>query len=308
MKALVKEGVNVAVAQVPRPRPAADEVLIQVALAGVCRTDVYVAEGLIPCRDPLILGHELAGVVTETGSRGTGLQEGDLVTVAPLLRCGGCGACAAGRDCTAPRMLGVHHDGAFAEYVCVPAANVHRAPAGLPLPAVAYTEPVAAAMAVLRAGLRPGERGLIYGRSRIALLVQRVLAAAGLGEIPLYDPSGSQTLPEAEYDYIIETVATTRSLAEMLPAVRTGGRIVLKSRPPQPAELPITLAVLREVSLISVAYGSFPEALSWLSAGRLYVDDLLGKVHPLADFGKVFSDSQSPSSRKEFLAPSAADP
>ena len=80
MKALRKEGASVLLASVPRPTvEAPDDVIIQVAAAGVCRTDIYVAEGRLPCRDPLILGHELSGLVTQAGSAAGELRPGDLI-------------------------------------------------------------------------------------------------------------------------------------------------------------------------------------------------------------------------------------
>src|SRR5580658_6195625 len=144
MNALLKAGASLQVAAVPRPtvtRP--DDVIIQVALAGVCRTDVYVARGLLPCSDPLILGHELAGHVVATGTAAAHLAPGTAVTVAPLWACGRCGGCAQHRACLAPRMLGVHHHGAFAEFLRAPAAAVYRVPAGLSLRLAAYAEPLA---------------------------------------------------------------------------------------------------------------------------------------------------------------------
>ncbi len=307
MKALRKEGASVLLASVPRPTvEAPDDVIIQVAAAGVCRTDIYVAEGRLPCRDPLILGHELSGLVTQAGSAAGELRPGDLVTVAPLWACRSCGGCAQGGACERPEMLGVQRHGAFAEFLKAPAAAVYRVPAGLSARAAAYAEPVAAALAVLKAGLHPGERGLIYGTSRIARLVQRVLAAAGLGDVPIYDPAAAATgLPHAAFDYVIETIATTASLAEMLPAVRVGGRIVLKSRPPEPALLPVAVAVLREISFISVAYGSFSDALRWLAEGRLPLADLLGEAYPLTDFAQAFAAAQGAEARKIFLSPAA---
>lgn len=306
MKALLKEGASLQVASVPRPVVMApDDVILQVALAGVCRTDVYVASGRLPCRDPLILGHEVAGTVVEVGPAVAALRPGDLASVSPLLPCRRCPACLQGvAPCHAPQLLGVHEHGAFAELLRVPAAVVHRAPPSLSAREVAYTEPLAAALAVLKAGLRRDERGLIYGTGRIAALVQRVLAAAGLGHVPLH--AVDAPLPPAAYDYIIETVATSAALAQLLPAVRCGGRIVLKSRPPEPALWPIAAAVLREVSLCAVAYGPFDEALRWLVARRVEVADLLGEVYPLDDFAHAFIAASGAEARKVFLQPPGA--
>src|SRR5262249_44891298 len=102
MKALMKDGNAVAVKTVPQPRvQREDEVLIRVVLAGLCRTDVYVAEGRIVAPDPLLLGHEFAGVVAEVGAQITGLKPGDRVAVNPALPCEKCQLCVQGAtaDC-----------------------------------------------------------------------------------------------------------------------------------------------------------------------------------------------------------------
>src|SRR4051794_13045275 len=94
MRALVKEGGSVRLARVPEPTLAADDdVIVRVAFAGICRTDLLVASGRLPSRDPIVLGHELSGVVVARGPAARHLREGDRVTVAPLLACRRCVRC-----------------------------------------------------------------------------------------------------------------------------------------------------------------------------------------------------------------------
>lgn len=148
MRALVQDGDGVAL--VERPTPIAD-VVVEVAYAGVCRSDLAVVDGAIAVAPGRVIGHECAGWV-----------DGKAVTVIPF----------EGR-----RWLGVERDGAFAERVSVPAACV------LPLPAMslvhgAYVEPVAAALGVLPS-IRRGERVRVTGHGRIAELTRRVVAASG---------------------------------------------------------------------------------------------------------------------------------
>src|SRR5262245_37220634 len=114
MRALIKEGGSVRLAQVPEPTLASDDdVLVRVAFAGVCRTDLLVASGRLPSRDPIVLGHELSGVIAAAGNAAGGLREGDRVTVAPLCPCRRCARCCEGKSCGAPEMLGVTRHGAF---------------------------------------------------------------------------------------------------------------------------------------------------------------------------------------------------
>ena len=103
MKALVIEQETVAIREERRPQlQGADEVIIQVEIAGLCRTDVYVAEGRIATAGPLILGHEFSGVISERGAQVKALKEGDRVTVNPQLACGQCPSCWAGESLSCP--------------------------------------------------------------------------------------------------------------------------------------------------------------------------------------------------------------
>lgn len=303
MRALVREGRRLVLRQAPRPPVATpDDVLIRVALAGICRTDLYVAEGRLHCHDPVILGHEFAGVVRTVGSAVRNLQLGDLVTVKPWVRCGRCRECAAGGECLHPGMLGVDRDGAFADYVCVPADTVY------PLPAVsprvgAYVEPVAASLAVLNAPIDRSARGLIHGGNRIAQLTAKIMALHGFTDVTLFDPDTVQyDLDEGAYDFAVETVATTEALAELVRAVRPGGTIVLKSRPFASPAIDVRAAVLKELTFRAVNYGPFPEAIELLASGRLVVEDLLGPTYPLEQFEQAFADAAAGEGRKPFLA------
>src|SRR4051812_47044996 len=121
MQALVKsrDGVRIERRSVPR-LDERDTILVRVAFAGLCRTDLHVAEGRVAVELPRTLGHELAGIV-EHAPAGSGLAKGQRVTIQPAIPCGACVVC---RDegpagdpprCVQPSFLGVHRDGAFAE-------------------------------------------------------------------------------------------------------------------------------------------------------------------------------------------------
>ena len=88
MWAVVKQGPSVQRRRVPMPKPRPGELLIRVAVAGVCRTDVHVAQGRMSCADPVILGHELAGVVADAGWDELGFAVGDRVAVMPAIPAG----------------------------------------------------------------------------------------------------------------------------------------------------------------------------------------------------------------------------
>jgi threonine dehydrogenase-like Zn-dependent dehydrogenase len=311
MKALVKRGAVVGVAKVPRPRPrAADDVLVRVAVAGICRTDLYVAEGRLPGPDPIILGHEFAGHVEQVDAACGDLRRGDRVAVMPVIPCRDCPSCAEGRDllCLRRTMLGVDRDGAFAEFVVVPARCVYRIPGSVSMTVGAYAEPVAAALAVLNAGIRADQVGLIYGNNRFARLVERILRAHGFERVAICDPEAPGERPEPHaYDFIIETYATAEALAEIVRAARPRGTIVLKSRQPWPAGIDLLAAIPKELTFRAVNYGPFAAALGLLAERRIELDDLLGPTFPLDDFARAFAQSCREGSSKIFLAPPADD-
>lgn len=269
MRALVRRG-TVELASRETPRPGPGEVLVAVRRAGICRTDVYVADGALAVDEPRVLGHEAAGVAL-----------GVRVAINPVL--------------AREAMLGVEVDGAFADYVCVPATAVHRVPDALSWEAAAMAEPVAAALGVLRAPIDRRGRGAVFGSGRIADLLVRVLESAG------FAPRRWEHLEDApsDLDWVVEARAS--SLDAMIRALRPGGTLVLKSRPPSPVALDVALAVRREVTIAARGWGSFDEAVEWLATGRVRVDDLVGEVFPLERFADAFEAARAGERRKVFF-------
>jgi 2-desacetyl-2-hydroxyethyl bacteriochlorophyllide A dehydrogenase len=154
-----------------RPEPAPDEVLLRVRRVGVCGTDLHIYTGDQPfLAYPRVMGHELSGVV-EQAPAGSGLQAGDPVFVMPYLSCGRCIACRQGKTncCVNIQVLGVHRDGAFTEYLCVPHAFVHKAE-GVSLDEAAMVEFLSiGAHAVRRAAVQAGQRVLVVGAGPIGM-------------------------------------------------------------------------------------------------------------------------------------------
>ena len=307
MWAVVKQGPSVQRRRVPIPEPRPGELLIRVAVAGVCRTDVYVAQGRMSSADPLILGHELAGVVAEAGRGDHGFAAGDRVAVMPAIPCGRCLRCTSGMAdcCPHHEFLGVGRHGAFAEYMAVPAQVVHRLPETLSFMEGAYTEPVCASLAVLKAQIRPGDRGLVFGDNRIAELTRRVLSATGFPAIETYRMDPLAPLESDAYDFVIETEPIPQAFDDIIRVLRPGGRIILKSRPPAPVAIDLAAAVRKEVIFEAVSYATFAESFDFLTHHD--VADLFGEVHPLEDFATVLAANDVGEDLKRFLAPDPVD-
>src|SRR4029077_17070833 len=192
MRAIVKNGKTVSLGTIDNPMVERDDdVVVRVQSAGLCRTDVFVADGVIRTRDPLVLGHEFSGVVEAVGAGVSRAKAGDRVAVFPVIACGACRECRAGRAdlCQRPSMLGLESDGAFAELVKIPERAVFPMPDALPFRHGAYAEPVAASLAVRKPGSRPEKKGLVYGNNRIAELTLRILEAYDFADVQVMQPS-----------------------------------------------------------------------------------------------------------------------
>ncbi|MEW2221839.1 L-threonine 3-dehydrogenase [Streptomyces sp. NPDC006990] len=197
MKALVKEKAEPGLwlADVPEPETGPGEVLIQVERTGICGTDLHIRAWDGWARQavsaPLVLGHEFTGEVVETGRDVTGIQPGDRVSGEGHLVCGTCRNCLAGRRhlCRATVGLGVGRDGAFAQYVALPAENVwvHRTPVDPDIAAI--FDPFGNAVHTALSFPLVGEDVLITGAGPIGLMAVAVARHAGARNVVVTDVS-----------------------------------------------------------------------------------------------------------------------
>ncbi|NWK94568.1 dehydrogenase [Sphingobium lactosutens] len=164
-----------------RPMRQPGEVLIRVRRVGMCGTDMHIYRGVQPFLEyPRVMGHEVSGEVAEV-DEGAGLSPGDQVYVMPYMSCGTCIACAKGKTncCTRIEVLGVHRDGALAEYITVPHRFVVKAE-GIDLDAAAMIEFLAiGAHAVRRANITVGRKTLVVGAGPIGIAAAIFAKAAG---------------------------------------------------------------------------------------------------------------------------------
>jgi threonine dehydrogenase-like Zn-dependent dehydrogenase len=303
MKAILKNDNRVEVKSVPEPvLRSPNDVLIHIAVAGLCRTDVYVADGLIKCKNPLILGHEFSGTIVQTGTEVDDLHAGDRVTVMPFFSPDS-GEQHNQPTPQKPKMLGVDYDGAFTEYIVVPAHAVYKVPDSMHLKTAAYMEPVAASLGCANANIQPDSDGMIYGDNRISRLTERVLKAKGFNNIQVIAEQDAMDMRPMynQFDYIIETIASDESMKLLINAVKPGGLIVIKSRRHTPVGLNFNSLVHKDITLQAVNYGDFSEGIELVASGSLKVDDLFGKTHQLEDFHELFRRSRQGEAKKMFL-------
>lgn len=185
MQALIRSGANkVIMTDVREPAIAADnEVLLRVAAAGVCATDLAISGGAFGGIVPRILGHEVAGIVKKVGRGVSEVVPGDKVVIQPTVSCGQCPACLDKNPhlCPTRQFIGLDRDGGFAEWLCVPAGNLVKVPDSIPARDTCLAEPVACVLHALDClGTIPRNGVIIAGAGFSAFLFVQAFITAGV--------------------------------------------------------------------------------------------------------------------------------
>lgn len=199
---------DIRVESLETPSPGPGDVSIAVANTGICGTDIHEYRAgpiLTPASDPhpvtgetlpIVLGHEVSGTVAETGSEVDDLTAGDRVVVNPMLACGSCQYCHAGKHnvCADLGFVGLSGGGGgFAERLVVDRQNVVSMPGGVSLEAGALVEPLTVGLhAVRHSPLRAGDTVAVFGSGPIGLCVIQAARAAGAGRIIVSEPRASR--------------------------------------------------------------------------------------------------------------------
>lgn len=253
----------------------AADVIIKIELSGLCYTDLYAAQNLIPIKKNVTLGHEFTGKVIAIGNEVQNVRVDDRVAVMPMIE--------------NTSMLGIDLDGAYAEYICVPARAVFAIPATLNLQEAAFIEPIAASLAVLNAPINNSQIGLIYGKNRVAELTLRILHAYGFDKVYKYDAQ-NQCEHDNTYDFIIESISTAKALSDMIRLVKSHGLIILKSRFFKKIPILIKSIVQKNITLQGVHYGNFQESINLLYHKKIQVSDLFGEIYSLNDAPSILAN------------------
>ena len=278
----------------PMPVPGAGESLIRIEAAGVCGSDMHAWHGHDARRvPPIILGHEVAGAVIE------GAWAGQNVTMNPLIVCGRCDYCRAGRDnlCVNRTMIGMTRPGGFAEYITIPDHCLVPIPDGVDPARAAVTEPAAVCLhAVNVAKGLPNlrdlaeQRILIIGAGSVGILTGLLLRAAGVADLTLAetnphrrrtaaDATGARVInslqqaPEARgFHGVFDCVGSAATRAASLNGVKDGGYVIHIGLQEAGGELDARRLTLGEIVFAGVytyAMAEFREALEQLSGDAL---------------------------------------
>jgi len=316
--------------EIPEPAVGPEDVKIRVKYAGICHTDVfeYLYGPLTVFNPPIVLGHELSGIVEEVGSRVKGLKKGDRVTGLPYYPCWNCHFCRQGNWnlCLDPKAHGMHINGAFAEFVLLDYRGVYKLPAKISLEEAAVIEPTSVALrAISRSGLKAGQSVFIVGAGPIGLLLIMVARYIGAGKIIVSEPLKIRRDKAVEMGatHVInpdkqDPIETARKMADGLGAdvsfdavgntaamdvatfaTRKNGRVGILGFFYEPSyPLPVMMgAVANELTYFAtLGYaGEMKQAIKLVGAGKLNPLTVVTKMIPfrkIIDFFDKFEDNR----------------
>ncbi len=317
MKALMKtaRGIgNIELREIEKPSIGSEDVLIEVAAAGICGTDMHILNDHSFYTPPVVLGHEYAGTVVEVGEHVSNIRLGDRVTSPATQYCGQCYQCKNNHvnRCTAEgkRILGVSlANGGFARYVAVPEYVLHKVPDGLSLEEAALAEPAACVVRCVaeRSPIAPGDVVLVQGPGTMGLIATQVAKAMGAAKVIVTGITSDKwrfeiarsvgadmtidVLQEkdavgivrgetdcAGADVVIEASGSAAARRQALEFVKTTGHVTLLGTQGSNTELYLDHVVEKELTM-SGSWGTLPSTwvmtLRMMASGQLDVKPLI---------------------------------
>jgi len=288
----------------------AGECLVRVTMAGICGTDLEMVKGYAHFTG--IIGHEFVGVVESVSRPEDRHWTGQRVVGDINIGCGVCASCRDGvkEHCEAREVLGIHgRDGAFAEYLTLPASNLHPVPDAVGDTAAVFTEPVAAACRILeQVEIGPSRHVAVLGDGRMGLLIAQVIRTAG-ASIVLFGKHADRKaiahslgldtrdapaspLPRADrFDVVVDATGSADGLQRALDCVRPRGTVVLKTTVRDPGTIATWPIVVEEVTIVGSRCGPFLPALDLLARGDVRVEPLVTRVTGLGDHARAFAEA-----------------
>jgi L-iditol 2-dehydrogenase len=332
------------IADLPLPSVGAQEVLVSVQACGICGSDVHGYDGSSGRRiPPIVMGHEAAGTVAAFGKGVTEFSVGDRVTFDSTVYCGECNFCLSGNVnlCDKREVIGVsctdyRRQGAFAEYVAVPARILYRLPDAISFAEAAMLEAVSVALHAVRLSqIAGGETALVIGAGMIGLLTLQAAKAAGCTRVLIADVdasrlelaaragadevlhcSGGELAAEVLHrtegrgvDLALEAVGRNETVAAAIDCARKGGTVTLIGNVTANVNLPLQKVVTRQIRLQGscASAGEYPEAIRLMEAGRIQVKPLITAVAALEEGAQWFErlHNREPNLMKVVLIPAA---
>lgn len=316
---------DIRVEEVEKPVLKPNQVLLEVAWAGICGSDIGIYNyGLGKEPHPItnhagktIMGHEFSGTVIESGTEVSDFNKGDRVCVEPLIYCGTCPACKQGfyNQCQSVGFVGINCHGGFAKYVAVDSKMLHKLPENVSLEEGALVEPTAVSFyGVKESKLKVGDTVIIYGAGPIGLLTLLCVKAAGAAKIVVVDISeerckkaeelGASLVVKGDAEDLVQQILTyTNGGADVvfdcagvqstvnnaLYTTKMGAQIMLLATFKKPVEIDSNIVMFKALHLTStLAYRNvFPTVIDLISEGRL---DVTSVVTSKIDLANIVAD------------------
>ena len=342
MKALrkMRAGRGLSMESAPVPAIGAADVLVRVKTASICGTDLHIygwdrwSQGRI--KPPVTLGHEFCGVVERVGEEVTAVRAGDFVSAEMHVNCGHCHQCRLGEAhiCQNLRIIGIDQDGAFAEFVKIPASNIWKLDAAIPEHYGAILDPLGNAVHTVLAGPIAGQTVLVTGCGPIGLMSIAVAKACGSSTVfatetnerrramakrmgadvvlnPAAEDAVARILAETNgtgVDALLEMSGNPTAIQQGFKALRAGGRASLLGIPTENVPLDLVNDVIFKGATVQGIYGrrmygTWVQMTALLKARRLDLEPLFGERESLEKFEKAFAKLQGGLAGKILLYP-----
>jgi threonine 3-dehydrogenase len=324
----------------PVPAIGAADVLVRVKTASICGTDLHIygwdrwSQGRI--KPPVTLGHEFCGVIERVGDEVTAVKVGDFVSAEMHVNCGHCHQCRLGEAhiCQNLRIIGIDQDGAFAEFVKIPASNIWKLDPAIPEHYGAILDPLGNAVHTVLAGPIAGQTVLVTGCGPIGLMSIAVAKACGSSTVfatetnenrramakkmgadvvlnPAAEDAVARILAETGrtgVDALLEMSGNPTAIQQGFKALRAGGRASLLGIPTENVPLDLVNDVIFKGATVQGIYGrrmygTWVQMTALLKAGRLNLEPLFGEREPLEKFEDAFAKLQGGLAGKILLYP-----
>lgn len=321
---------NLGLRKQPVRPPGPGEVLLEVLAAGICGTDLHIADDEFPSNPPVTMGHEVTGEVAATGDGVDAEWLGRRVACETYFaHCQECSYCRTGSPnlCAERRSIGSQVDGGFARWLTLPARNLHALPDHVGRHAGALAEPLACVANCLfdPAVVAPGDEVLVIGPGTMGVLAAQAARAAGgrvtlvgldrdrsrlriAGDLGLdtvvIDPGESPDVPPP--DVACECSGSAAGASLGLDLVRKGGRYVQVGIFGRPVTVALDSVLYKEIAVTS-GFASTPRswerAMALLRRGLVALDPLVTDVVPLTEWGPAFAATRAAKGMKFVIDP-----
>jgi len=318
MKALrlVQPGRPLVMEEIPITTVGPRDVLVRVRAAGICHSDAHYRAGRSSTNPlPLTLGHEVAGVVEQTGAAVNDFARGDQVCLHYLATCGACDYCREGTEqfCGSAAMIGKHRDGGFAEFIVMPAASLVRLPQEIPFEqgAIMMCSSATSLHALKKARLKPGESVAVFGVGGLGASAIQLAKALGAGKVFAVDIkpaklelarqfgaiplNGAECDPVEEIsrmtagrgvDVALELIGLPLTMQQAVRSLAIRGRAALVGITEQQFSVaPYAELINKEAEIIGVSdhlANELPELIEFVRRKKLVLSGLVSRTLPLS--------------------------